>query len=212
MRKFLKTSMILMSLTLLGACSSETVGLEPTLVEVETMAIMGNFPHYNSIEHLASTATEVVRVEFLDERVEAINIWLPPENKLEETGESVDEAYHVYTVYRVRVLEVFQGNVNVGDILEVKQLGGQLDDLIVMNYDIIPFESGDDLILFLQSFASDDMPASLLNAEQSAYRFTQSNENARNRNINDTLQSLNTQNDLTLTLNDLAVITENNSN
>jgi len=209
MQKVLKISLIMIGLIFLVACSSRTTNENETMVEAEIMIVSGDFPHYTNIEHLASNASEVVRVEVLSERVEAINIWLPPQNEFEDTGEVLREAYFIYTIHQLRILEVFKGDVNVGDILEVKQIGGQLDGLTVINDDKISFGAGDDLVLFLQSF--DDVPASLLNPDQSAYRFTISNEDARNRNIDDALESLSMQNNLTLTLNDLASILASNN-
>ena len=114
-----------------------------------------------------------------------------------------------FTVYRIKILEVFQGDVNVGDILEVKQLGGQSENLIVISHDMIPFTIGDDLVMFLYSFNGPAMPASFLNPEQSVYRFTQANKDAVMYGFNDSLESLNPNNDLTLTLYDLQQITKN---
>ena len=192
----------LIGFLVLSACASENA----SQIEAEVAIITASFPQYRSIEHLASNATEIVRVEVIDERFEFINIWLPPENELEETGGDLNEVYHLFAVNRVKILEVFQGNESVGDILEVKQLGGETEDLIMISYDKVPFVVGDDIIMFLSSFGKDAMPASLLNPEQSAYRFTQSNENARINGINDILESLNPNNDLILTLDDLRQI------
>ncbi|MCL2576492.1 MAG: hypothetical protein FWE27_00370 [Defluviitaleaceae bacterium] len=224
MRKFLSASAILICLVFLGACSTEntfeaesaigfteaeTMEVESTIgaTEAETMIVMADFPHYNIIEHLATNATEIVRVEVIDERAEKINIWMSPANELEDADFGTFDAYRIFTVNRIRVLEVFQGDVNVGDVLEVKQIGGRMNDSVVINHDSVPLVVGDDLVLFLQSYDIEGMPACLLNPTQSAYRF---NENAAIRDDNTELESLNPQNDLTLTLNDLAQISRNN--
>ena len=179
------------------------------LGEVITIHTSADFPHYASIDDLALRATDIVKVEALDERVEMINTWLPPQNELEDAGGGFREAYEVFTVHRFKILEVFQGYKEVGDILDVKQMGGQLGSINLINHDKVMFNTYDDLILFLESYDVENMPASLLNPFQSAYRFTPTNADARMRNVNDELQSISSQNDLILTLDDLARISAN---
>jgi len=208
MHKFFKVILVLVGLMFLSACLSYNQNIDEPVI----IFFMADYPHYNSIEHLASHATEVVRVEVLDERIEMINSWSSPTNELEDTGGGTTETYDMFTVYRIKVLEVFQGDVSIGDILEVRQMGGQSDDLIVINLDRTPLVVGDDLVLFILSFDIEDLPSVLLNPRQSAYRFTPTNEDARVRNVNDTLESLYAENDLVLTLSDLALIVESNNN
>ena len=179
------------------------------LGEVITIHTSADFPHYDSIDDLALRATDVVRVEILDERVEMINTWLPPQNELEDAGGGFREAYEVFTVHRFKILEVFQGHKEVGDILDVKQMGGKLGSVNLINHDKVIFDTYDDLILFLESYDVENMPASLLNPSQSAYRFTSANADARKKNTNDRLQSVNAENDLILTLDDLVRISAN---
>jgi len=177
--------------------------------------IMADFPHYDSIGSLTTRATDVVRAEILDERVEKINIIseaTAPLTYYEDPGGDISEAYFLYTIYRIRVLEVFKGNSVVDNIMEVKQIGGQIDDLNFINHDKVPFEVNDDLILFLVSYETENMPASLVNPIQSAYRFTLENIDARTGNINAELESVNIQNDLILTLADLISLSESNFN
>ena len=83
MKKLLFAISYILGFIFLTACISKEQA------ELETVTIMANFPQFTSIEHLASDSTNVVRVEVIDERVEFINIWIPPENELEETGEDL---------------------------------------------------------------------------------------------------------------------------
>ena len=80
--------------------------------------VSASYPHYDSIDHLSEHATDIVRVEVLDERVQRLNTWL-------EAPPAGIDPYEIYTVYRIRVVEAFQGNVSPGDIMEVRQMGGQ---------------------------------------------------------------------------------------
>ena len=165
-----------------------------TLDEIETIWVMSSYPHYGSISHLASYATDVVRVEVLDERVDWLNAWLEPPQGI--------DPYELYTVHRIRVLDVFQGDAAIGDILEVRQIGGEQDDLRVINEDKVPLEVGDDLVLFLRASLIENLPSILLNPNQSAYYFTAENE---------ALESVNPENDLVLTMEDLSQILEYDS-
>ena len=212
MKKFflMIAAAIVLSLT---ACGSNNtghnlhdyeVGIYDDSGEVETMWVMADYPHYESIAHLASYATDVIRVEILDERAEWLNTWLeapPPEI----------DPYNLYTVYRIKVLEVFQGDAAAGDILEVRQLGGQKDGLRVINKDEVPLVVGDDLVLFLRASYIENFPSVLLNPYQSAYRFPVANEDIMTIRANETLESVHLENDLTLTVEDLVQILANNS-
>ena len=104
--------------------------------ETLTVSVHGDAIIFDSIEQILSEMSwvdsiDVVRVEVLDERVE----W-------EEMP---------YTVYRIQVLEVFQGEsgVEVGDVLEIAQMGGEIDRVRLENDSFLPLAPGDDLVLFL---------------------------------------------------------------
>jgi len=161
--------------------------------ETETMLVSGDYPHYNSITQLSSIATDVVRVEVLSERVERLNTWL-------ETPPSGVNPYALYTVYQIKVLETFQGNATPGDILEVRQIGGQQGNEVIINTSKTPITVGDDLVLFLRASYIDNYPSVLLNPYQSAYHF------APTRARNAAFESVHYGNDLTLTLEDLEEI------
>ena len=214
MKKIFLTTVIAVFLLVIGACVNETsvdniaisnsndnkaeLGIFDDSDEVETIWVMGDYPHYNSISDLASYATDVVRVEVLNERVEWLNTWLePPPPEI--------HPYNLYTIHRIRVLEVFQGDAEIGDILEVRQIGGQQDGLRVINEDEVPLAIGDDLVLFLRASYIENFPSVLLNPYQSAYYSP--SENAL-IDIDEDLESVNPDNDLVLTTEDLIQIAE----
>jgi len=151
--------------------------------------IAARYPQYNSIAHLASDATDIVRVEVLDERTELLNTWL----------EDIPIVpYNIYTVYRLRVIEAFQGNATPGDILEVRQLGGQHSDRSVINAVKAPIAVGDDVVMFLRASYIVGYPSVLLNPLQTIYRFTD----------DDVLESAHPGNGLVLTVQYLEQISE----
>ncbi|MCL2400953.1 MAG: hypothetical protein FWC91_14585 [Defluviitaleaceae bacterium] len=186
------------------------ISMAHELEEVVYVDIHADYPAYPTLEDLASRARDIVRVEVLDERVGLVNILLPsPYNYEGQTS------YEIQTIHRLRVLEVFKGDTEPGDIIEVRQEGGQYGNIIVTNSRKIPFSEGDDVVLFLANRAIDfdiHIPSVLLSPFQAAYNFTPSNTDARLRNANDELESIFPYNDLILTLNDLARISENHLN
>ena len=202
--------------------------------KLQVIHIHGDFPMYDSIGDLSSAATDIVRAKILDERVENINIWMP---RLDEYGnpigfESYDpdefpflfEAYYIFTVYRLYVLDVFKGDAVPGDIMEVKLIGGQYGNVVLVNDDYVPLIIGDDLVFFLETYDMENMPASLLNPVQSAYRVASAHENVLTAGIQafeegnfttDTdetivLESVNNDNTLELTIEFLLQLLESN--
>jgi len=170
--------------------------------DIEIVYIGALAPHYPSVSLMVYVATDIIRVKVLDERVLRINTIVGADPT------DIDDRSFIYTVYRVEILEVFSGELEPGDILDVGELGGQYGNIYYMNRDRAGLEIGDDLVLFIRYSRIENMPAWLLSPIQAVYRFTPVNENAIQRNINDELESLSEYNDLTLTLEDLQRISE----
>ena len=197
MRKMISTILISACMLLfLAACGAV----------IEERVTTGRYPHYDSIEQLALIADYVVRVEVLDERVENINILLPPRNELEDAGMNLEHYYMLFTVHRLMVLEVFQGNVNVGDIMEVRLLGGELGGQRLINLNNTELAIGDDLVLFLYASPGADGIPFMPNPSQGAYHVASSRDGAMAGDISETLESVHYRNHLTLSLGDLVHI------
>ena len=207
MKKLLVIAIILSFTILLTACGSQNHDGFAGYDEIETRFISASFPVYESIEHLSNNSTDIIRVIVLEERSEFINTWLPPENELEDTGMGSYDAYFLFTVHRLEVVETFKGYAVQGDIIEIKQFGGQADGLRIVYLDAAPLSYGDDLILFLRDHGAEGIPTVLTNPLQSAYRFAPLGEGMRSLDADSELESINAQNDLTLTINDLIHIT-----
>ena len=155
--------------------------------EVLTVSIEGDFIVFDDIDDMMSLGAGtgvyrdyVVRVEVLDERVEWRNANFPFQAErampflMADTGWDYPDQYEPCTIFRVRVLEVFQGEVEVGDILEVGQSGGQIDNVHFIHPHFLQLTPGDDLVLFLASFSwltNEEWPASLMSRLQGTYRF-----------------------------------------
>jgi len=118
----------------------------------------GDVVIHRDIEELASSATDIVWVEVLGSRVRRISTTLPPSRRNRE----------IHTVHRLRVIEVFKGSEEVGATIEVMQLGRTARHNPV-NYSLMDFNTGEELILFMTSF-NDGLPAVLLTEHQAVYR------------------------------------------
>jgi len=216
MKSFLVVSIVVCSLLFLASCTSaiqddltthddESISIiyedeaitNTSYNEIRTTHVSGDSMEYMYIDELASRATYILLVEILDERVEWIDHGVPPSSR-----------YEIFTVNRLSVLDVFKGETEIGNIMEVRQRGGQLGNEKVINSNQIVLPIGDDLVLFLFCMGIDNRPAHLLNPTQSVYRFVASNADDRIRSTNHELESLTDRNNLTLTFDDLTQFSE----
>ena len=108
------------------------------LGENKTITMSGDILHVTCIDDMANFSTDIVRVEVLDERVEVLNAAIPP-----------DEMLWIHTINRLKVLEVFKGDTEKGDIIEVAQPGGRLGYVEAIVYFSVPLTIGDEIVLFL---------------------------------------------------------------
>jgi len=103
-----------------------------------------------SIDELVFGATHIVRAEVMNYyRVELINTVL---SDRELRDDEVERVILPHTVHQLRVLEVFMGNVAVGDIVEVAQQGGRIGNRELINESQIHLTYGDELIFFLHCY------------------------------------------------------------
>ena len=100
----------------------------------ETVMVAADWPSYENIDELASSATDVVRAKILSSTIEMI---------------SIGNRYFPHIIYAVAILEVFQGDLQVGDEITLKQVAADSDYMIIVGLSEIPIEIGDDLVLFL---------------------------------------------------------------
>ena len=153
MKKVILTTIAIIILLLAVGCGTERSW------------IMGDWPGYEGVEDLAESATDVVRARVLDERYEWVNTRLGPPDP-----ESEIDPYDLCTIHRVLVLEVFQGDSSPGDIIEVIQLGGELDGEMWHSYDNVGFSIDDDLVFFIRASLREDNPGFwLLSPSQSVF-------------------------------------------
>lgn len=170
-----------------------------------------------SIVELASNVSYVVRAEIIDKRIEVVN-----------SGESIYSIPYMYSIYRLRVLDVYKGDIEINNIIEISQRkkrsfvnSGYLLEWnnTLIEYIRIPLEIGDDLILFLnfvEEFVSQGTVFSdmtniwIFNRVQGVYRYTP----VEIRIIHDNwvFEPVNPHNNLILTEEDLQQLRENRDN
>lgn len=174
-----------------------------------------------SIDELANTATDVIRAEVINSRVERVNTLLA------ELDSSIDmeRFYVIHTIYELKVLETFKGDTQVGDIIEIMQRGGRLGNRELIYDRKLQIVSGDDAIFFLRSFEEQGfghLPMAIEGGFQGAFRvssldtdvmneLSESIANAYRDNIalsDLVLESYDPNNALTLTIGDLMRISD----
>ena len=217
MRKLLLIITIVLMSLLIAGCTSAP--------RVETMIISTDIHVYRSIENLIDDSSAIMRVELLDQRVEYKDISVPFTQEMIDTffggvDPGHEPLYVVMTLFRARVIEVYKGDREVGDIIEIAQSGGELEKedgtlRRVLYSDRTPLEVGDDMVAFLFAWHSISGTAgrdiySLMSPNQAAFRFPVAEGGIAAFGFDKELESIHERNSLTLTLWDLTQIADNN--
>ncbi|MGL5714034.1 MAG: hypothetical protein ACRCX2_13515 [Paraclostridium sp.] len=125
------------------------------------LSTRADFPAYESIDSIVDKSDDIILgVVVQENRARDININLDKDDN--------EEVNMVYTTFNVEILDVIKGDLKIGDIIEVKQLG---DKYGVSNYDVKKagyFKNNQENIFFLSSYKNlnPDMPYSTLNPSQ----------------------------------------------
>ena len=181
-----------------------------------TVHMSGDVSIYRSIDELIefTRVTDIVRVEVLAERAELLDLLFPPRDS--------QTLYVVNTIHQLKVLEVFHGDASEGEIIELAQMGGQLGRVSLLGSYFTEINIGQDLVLFLSRISPELMekygyrPA-IMHPFQAAFHipielaYPQTIVDAsrlRTMSNDVVLRGLHPNNDLILTVGDLANIAE----
>jgi hypothetical protein len=93
---------------------------------------------------------------------------LTPEERALAEAELREHEGEVYTVFDVRITQVWQGNASVGETFQVKQPGGRLAGVDYIAAEEVALEADGGYLLFLKVY--DSSPAMMLNPQQAQYR------------------------------------------
>ena len=141
---------------------------------------------FGDMNQILMVATDIFRGEVLDERMEWVNT-VTQEQDLPEWF----DPYRVMTLYHVRVIEVFHGDTQPGDIVVVAQEGGQVGNVRVVNSDKVPIAIGDELVFAVGWTRREGSVAHFLNPWQSVYNVASLAEGARAMGFDEELEPVN---------------------
>jgi len=115
-----------------------------------------NYIVFDDIDATTSWATDVVRARVLSSGSE----WV-------DTSPRGDGDYRIFTTNEIVVMEVFKGELEIGDFVRIRQMGGNIGN----DYFIVPrteLSIDGDMVLFLYDFGG-NRPLGLLSPSQAAY-------------------------------------------
>lgn len=128
----------------------------------EKRVLKADYPYYSEVEDITIAADVIIVGKVIDaEKVQEMNVNTDP-----QTRNEVDSI--PYTVSKFEAIEIVKGDINVGDIIEVKQLGDfkNIPEATLEEIDGY-FKLGNLELLFLASY-DDGTPYSTLNPTQGA--------------------------------------------
>jgi hypothetical protein len=135
----------------------------------------GDYPSYQNAAELVEKATLVIEATVAGPHVDKLypsgGGTDPETNPQAGAAEPEDDPGLVITVWSATVKTVHKGSAKPGDVVEVKQMGGQFDGVVYEQEGQVPFREGTTYLLFLETYP--DAAASLLNPDQAQYEVTQ---------------------------------------
>jgi hypothetical protein len=152
MRKHI-VSMVVSSVLLLAlvACSPQpSITLPPPNIEVWVR---------NDIAEIARSSTDIIRAEVIDIKEERISPLLSDIN-------AYGVGRYLHNVYELKVVEVFKGDSEIGEIVEAMQN-------IEIGQNHVTLSTGSDFVLFLRGFESESsrhLPMAFEGGNQGVYR------------------------------------------
>ena len=128
-----------------------------------SVSMHADYPFYSNEQSLIDKADLIITGEVVKvNKAEKINI------KSDRTSQGTNEDEKIlYTVSEIKVVDVMKGNVKVGDIIKVKQLGDKngAAEASLAKYDGY-FKEKSQYVLFLSVYENPDSPFETLNPEQ----------------------------------------------
>lgn len=126
-----------------------------------------DYAMYDTESSMISAASDIIVGEVINTKSEKIKIAFTEGRKYEN-----DEDKMMYTISEVMVIRTLKGDINTGDIIQVKQLGDGkriIDKTVVDNGGY--YVKGDKKIFFLKSFKEFGVPYSVINPIQGQIAF-----------------------------------------
>lgn len=140
-----------------------------------TVQYKAEYRNFENITDMATSADAVFAGKIINKKVEVINIESKEvgdeyRNPLKEgVKANPDDGNFVYTVYEVKISEVFKGTLEKDNTIEVKILGGEIGKDKYIDTDVA-FSVQEEVIFFVKMFENKNMPCSLINPIQGYYK------------------------------------------
>ncbi|MEU4224060.1 hypothetical protein AB0F17_07180 [Nonomuraea sp. NPDC026600] len=163
----------------LGALVFAAVFVTACSAHEEPVLYRADYPQYQSADALFDKATLVVEARivgeprYLQEQAEAPDPAETDPNLNPNAGAPAEVAAEpeapptVITVYTAQVVKVFKGQAQVGQSIEVKELGGNFEGVTYAEEHTTAMNQDSGYVLFLETYP--DSPAALLNPVQAKY-------------------------------------------
>ena len=187
--------------------------------------ILASYVEYDTIYSLSDRATDIIRGEVLNYRVENVDVsipihllpdyffgtdlgLIPPE--FQHIIDEPEPFYEIFTIYSIKVLDVYKGGIDKYEVINFARRGGKHEGVRLITHNENPLTIGDDLILFMLAPIGEGRPFFRLNPSQSVYRFVEPDPSSLERGIEIEFENISERGSLTLTLTDLMNIAEAN--
>lgn len=177
MRKKLKiiviNMIVLIIITVSGCSNSDKSNDNKSNDNKVIQKVYVDYESYESIEELIESTDWIIEGEVIKSRVElSDNLLKLSEEEMENeeinTTEESNTGETPITIYSIEVKTVYKGEIAKEEIIEVKELGGETDTVILINEDAVNLQVGDNYVLFLKTFENN--PSVLMNSIQSYYK------------------------------------------
>jgi len=161
MKKFLSIISLTTFILILGACEKNSNVPDISEVEKSVMEISLDYPEYNTARELVDSSDLVV-----SGTVENITYEMLDVRSKESKDSSTESEYIPYTIYEIKIENVYKGDVK-DDIIYIKRPGGKFDhtEYILEGAPLIQEKK---TYLFLVKTYEHSYP-SLLNVSQASY-------------------------------------------
>ena len=202
---------------------------EETRLETEEEIIpiisFSSYIQYDSIDSIANRATDIIRGEVLSYRVEKVDVAIPihllPDYmfglspglippKYQYIIDEPNPVYDIFTIYSIKVHDVFKGSINKYEIIDFARRGGEYEGIRLFTHEENPLTIGEEFILFMEAPIREGRPFFRINPSQAVYRFAEPNPSNLAHSIDVEFENISEHGSLTLTFTDLMNIAEAN--
>lgn len=135
----------------------------------EQITVKFDYPFYQSLSDMVTKSDLVVHGKIIGSEFQMLDVGMDanPNDSRRNPGGKTDHTKLPYTIYIVKISEVFKGKAKVGDTVQLKQLGGDDGAKQYVFAEAQPLDAKADYIFFLPVFQNS--PASLISPVQGIY-------------------------------------------